>query len=260
MRQLVFLLALLTGACSFDPEDVFTRFPVDISAPVYDLATAPDIAAIEAVDGMCPTERTLCGELCVDTHFDNANCGACGTACTGGTYCTDSRCVLPPDLAQIPDSALVMDASEADFTVVDSSTPLDSATLDMTMRDQATPDLAAPDLATPDLRLPDLVVLPDLTCPGGLQLCAGKCLDVTTDPQNCGGCAKKCDPNLTPYCLLGMCTDLIPYGKPCPNGVSGMCQTKYCSSQLICTNRAKGDPCGVNGDCMSQVCAMGKCQ
>ena len=35
---------------------------------------------------------TMCGGKCVDTQTDNANCGACGTACTAGTTCQAGAC------------------------------------------------------------------------------------------------------------------------------------------------------------------------
>ncbi len=149
-----------------------------------------------------------------------------------------------------------------DFSSFMGHPPLDmvSVEADADSTDLASSDFAGGDLAQSDFaRAPDLVRWIDMACPGATTYCDGSCVNVETNPENCGMCGKVCRQGM-PYCAAGTCTDLIPSGKPCPNGVSGMCQTMYCSSQLICTNRAKGDPCGVNGDCLSAKCGMGICQ
>ncbi|HEX5101352.1 MAG TPA: expansin EXLX1 family cellulose-binding protein [Polyangiaceae bacterium] len=43
---------------------------------------------------MCMTGM-LCGTTCVDTQADQANCGACGTACAADGSCVDGKCVNP---------------------------------------------------------------------------------------------------------------------------------------------------------------------
>jgi len=40
----------------------------------------------------CVASSTLCGGSCVDTQNDNANCGACGTACASGQVCSQGKC------------------------------------------------------------------------------------------------------------------------------------------------------------------------
>lgn len=41
---------------------------------------------------MCGAGETDCGGACVDTSSDPGNCGACGTACTGGQVCDMGAC------------------------------------------------------------------------------------------------------------------------------------------------------------------------
>jgi hypothetical protein len=40
----------------------------------------------------CAGSSTMCGSTCADTTTDNANCGACGTACSSGEVCTAGKC------------------------------------------------------------------------------------------------------------------------------------------------------------------------
>src|SRR5512147_395166 len=42
----------------------------------------------------CSGSSTLCGDTCVNTRSDNANCGACGAACAPGQVCSAGQCAL----------------------------------------------------------------------------------------------------------------------------------------------------------------------
>ena len=61
------------------------------------LSTTTVPVTCDAVAG-CGT-LTKCGTgstaVCADLTSNNANCGACGNACTGGTVCQNSACVCP---------------------------------------------------------------------------------------------------------------------------------------------------------------------
>ncbi|MBK8692341.1 MAG: hypothetical protein IPN17_08565 [Deltaproteobacteria bacterium] len=47
----------------------------------------------------------LCGDRCVAVNADNANCGACGNACTGGRQCDNGVCRLSCPTGQVACSA-----------------------------------------------------------------------------------------------------------------------------------------------------------
>jgi phospholipase C len=40
----------------------------------------------------CPTGQAACNGACIDVLGDDANCGACANACTGGTHCAAGTC------------------------------------------------------------------------------------------------------------------------------------------------------------------------
>lgn len=44
----------------------------------------------------CQSGLSLCGVACCNLQNDNANCGGCGVACSGGTVCMAGRCLTPP--------------------------------------------------------------------------------------------------------------------------------------------------------------------
>ena len=41
---------------------------------------------------VCPSYQTLCNGQCIPTSMDPANCGACGTVCTGNLACSGGTC------------------------------------------------------------------------------------------------------------------------------------------------------------------------
>mgnify|MGYP000900626456 FL=1 len=49
----------------------------------------------------CDGKTTQCGNRCVDTSGDNANCGSCGVACTGGKICKNRVCTAPSPLSTL---------------------------------------------------------------------------------------------------------------------------------------------------------------
>jgi len=44
---------------------------------------------------VCPSGETDCAGTCKDLQADDANCGACGTACSGGATCQSGACACP---------------------------------------------------------------------------------------------------------------------------------------------------------------------
>ena len=54
-------------------------------------------------DGGCPEGQARCGAACVDTQTDEANCGACGSACGVGETCITGLCSGTVDTQSLGD-------------------------------------------------------------------------------------------------------------------------------------------------------------
>jgi hypothetical protein len=108
----------------------------------------------------------------------------------------------------------------------------------------ASVDVTLPDVATTDTT----TTMEASPCPTGQMSCGGKCVDVTKDPNNCGGCGGKCGTGLV--CSMGACS------------VSCM-GTGEATCGGVCTN-TQSDPNNCGG-CGKQctgglVCSQGQCQ
>ncbi len=177
----------------------------------------------------CPAGQTRCGEACVDTTTNSTNCGACGVVCNpdkacrppgvcshSDAYCRtkNSRwcdsvggCVIYThtdhcggcDLA-CPGGLACSGEDGICYTIGDSILngvkPIPQQTLAA-----ADPPADAAPAESPD---PQTLAPADATtCAPGLVDCSGVCVDVASDPVNCGICGVTCgaDP-----CIGGFCT------------------------------------------------------
>lgn len=79
---------------------------------------------------------------------------------------------------------------------------------------------------------------------GTLQTCCANvgCVDVTSDPKNCGGCGHACAPGFT--CSAGKCA--CAGDASCNAGSVGTCSTGVCSCAVKC---ATGQRCLPGGTC-----------
>jgi hypothetical protein len=91
------------------------------------------------------------------------------------------------------------------------------------------------------------------TCNAGLTLCNGACVDLKSDPKNCGACgAATCFDNGMGCSAAGQCTclDITPNGRICsrPGDVSGVCWSGKC----VLPASAQG--CTADTDCVPGGC------
>ena len=97
-----------------------------------------------------------------------------------------------------------------------------------------------------------------IPCPhASLSLCAGRCVEVATDPEHCGACGHACGGAEGPVCAGGECVER------CADGLSdcgGAC-VDLSSSVLHCA--ACGHPCslfGAESACEDGTCALTACR
>src|SRR5579883_663029 len=88
-------------------------------------ASACDVCSggMTCQDGQCacPPGLFLCGDTCVDEQTDNANCSACGVACSAGSSglaaaCTQARCLVELAWESFFAEAIAVDATSVWWT------------------------------------------------------------------------------------------------------------------------------------------------
>jgi hypothetical protein len=160
-----------------------------------------DGALVDGSDG-ATDGATDEGTLPDGTNGDAADGASDGTASDGPL--ADGTA----DDGTLPDGALADGPSgdgrvpTDDGAVDDSATPTD---------DGATDDGATGDAATADANPTDDGATsdgaPPFSCDAGLTSCGGPCVDLTSDPENCGGCRNVCASQL---CVASSCAGTVP--------------------------------------------------
>ena len=171
-------------------------------------AAGRDATVISADGSVCPAPRIICGEVCVDASADPAHCGGCGMACAAASQCISGVCVCPPG------------------------------------------DPSCGDIGDPD-RCGGRRCADERYCSSGSCVCrpgltdvSGTCLDLQTDPQNCGAPGQRCDG----VCSGGRCARDCPAPRRECNGGCVDLQTDplNCGD---CGNTCDRDELCINGRC-----------
>ena len=189
-------------------------------------------AADAGSDAGCSPGLMECSGACVDMTTDNANCGACGVLCTGGTMCVSGACTCPQN-----------EKLCGGVCVDETSDPKNCGACGVTCAPSEVCSMGAC----------------KLDCAPGLTACSGACVDLSANPAHCGQCATVCPvpPGATSTCSNGLC------GYAC----SGTFKDCNLMAQDGCEVDAKSDVanCGAcNSACPSgpqsqPLCAGGIC-
>jgi hypothetical protein len=192
-------------------------------------------------------DRAHCspGKICVECVATADTCRA-GTYCNGSNECTlgckqESDCVASPlsPHCDVTRHQCVACRTLADCTGADQCSPAGECVQGC--------DLDAGKL-----------------CSGAKQCCNKLCIDVTTDPLNCGGCGVACSlANGTPACAANKCSWTCASGYAhCGTGNTG-CETNtrttiaHCGS---CTTDCSATVANATGIvCTAGACSYGSC-
>ena len=206
----------------------------------------------------CPPGWTLCGTACVKLTTDSKNCGKCGTTCSRGQKCVNGQCRV--GCTPSPEKC---DGKDNDCDgMVDEGNPCPSGQT-----------CSAGQCKTSG-------------CPGGTVACRGACVNLQSDPANCGKCGVACKPG--DVCTAGQCRVGCPAGTTACSGACvnlssdsnncGSCGTK-CKPGSVCVAGACSGGCtpspekcdGKDNDCdgkvdegslcpSGQTCSAGVCK
>lgn len=195
----------------------------------------------------------VCGAACVDINTDVDNCGRCGFRCTGlpnvasatGVECRSGRCFVPATACAPGFAHCTTNAEDGCETNVTTSTNCGScgnacggATPVCTMMSAGSAYTCGTGCNTPPATM----------------LCSGSCVDINTNPGNCGACGVACPAvaNGSATCTARSC------GVSCNAGYhqcSGTCADN--NSPMTCGTMCSPCPVPTNG--MAATCTAGVC-
>jgi hypothetical protein len=211
----------------------------------------------------CPTTFTECGGVCTDTGNSADHCGGCNTPCKS-TTCVERTC----DSGICHETPIPGCCTQDEQCDDDNPCTRDTCNLSTNRCErqplpegEVCPDDGNPctrDICNgqgtcthPQLQNGNVCPLSDgtngvcdagicveanpcPTCGPGLTCCNGSCVDIFSDPANCGACgnqetgANTCQDPLSPQCLGGVCG--------CGSGIScssGVGSPRFCCTEYI---------------------------
>lgn len=154
--------------------------------------------------GGCSAGQACCGDACVDLSTDPGNCGACGDACGEHKVCSDGSCECAAGYLNCGDGVCRDPQADQHFC----GCYTDCGDCYICQDGTCTPNKTCPGGAVQD------PVSCECVCPDARIECNGQCVDIDTDPTNCGTCGTTCAAG--EMCVGGSCEAACPAGKSCP--------------------------------------------
>ncbi len=206
-------------------------------------------ASETCLDGVCidNAEQTcedpalsVCWGKCVDLQTDSQNCESCGTKCDDGFECKNAQCVVActGDLTACGDACADLTKDSMNCGAcgnkcgTDSQCVTDETGTSCKLTSEINPELVCnteEDLATEGY-------IPKLEC-------WGKCIDGTSDNDNCGRCGNKCDEKYT--CINSACA------YACAEGLTACDEDCLDLTKDNMNCGACGNKCGTDSQCVT---------
>lgn len=196
---------------------------------------------------VCPPSQEACGGQCVTLNTDPAHCGACDNACGAGEVCVQGTCSGSCPLTQCGNVCVDLNQSPEHCGACDNACSYANGT---------------------GACIGGSCIL--ALCDAGWDDCDGDpsngCeLDVTTDPNNCGGCGAVCAslPNTTgESCVDSACAiqGCVTGTEDCDGDPTNGCETQLLNDPENCN--ACGNSCAlpnVINTCFEGTCTPGGC-
>lgn len=190
--------------------------------------------------GTCAPGMANCGDMCSDLATDPNNCGLCGAVCAAGESCVAGVC-------ELTDRDCATNATcPAGMSCVNGlcRAPLcgDGLVSGTEQCDEGAANGLG--LCTMDCRLVT-------TCAPGLVNCGGICIDLVSDPSNCGACGVFCAAGQV--CAAGVCMLSNPTCAPGFINCGGICRN-LATDPSNCG--ACGAVCVAGEDCAAGACTL----
>ncbi len=236
-------------------------------------STTSNASSTSTGTSQCVGNQMKCGNTCVDTTIDPANCGGCNMPCdtTAGMVCSSSKCALTCGGGTKKCGTSCVDTNFDPENCGGCNMPCNTAggevcsggmcTLSCNGGTEKCGTVCVDTKSDPQncggCTMPCNTAGGEvcsggmcmLTCVGGTQKCGGVCVDTKSDPQNCGGCTMPCDTTGGEICSGGMCA------LSCGPG------TLACNGKCVDPSSSP-DFCGATGDCVGTnagaACASGQ--
>jgi len=218
-----------------------------------------DLANTVAACG-CPGNEAYCGGRCVDVENSDSNCGACGVACGAGGLDASAA----PNLKYGCLGGACSLKCDSGFTNCEA--PLEEGCKVKLGTDENCAECGDACAAGQRCRVNLATLRNECMCAAGLTfcqpgipcdesdgvVCAGICVDLTTNTANCGACGVTCPGGV---CLYGECVSVCFEGTAdCNNSRVDGCEVNTDSDPRNCGG------CGHACDAVAgQACVAGRC-